>query len=311
MPSITTVLRAVAPNINPVFLAASKGAPAILAEFGIVSLNAQAQVIAQCAHESGGYRRFEENLNFSADGLMRNWPKKFPTRALADQMAHNPRAIANYAYNGRMGNRPGSNDGWEYRGSGPLQHTGASEFDRVVRRTGLPVRANPALLRDPRQAETMWRAACSFIADRGVLPPADRGDTRTATRIINGGQNGIADRMLLVARATAAMQGRAIEADARDTSVVVVGPKTSTEQADDATRRAKTATNTAVASGPTTGGASKTQTDWSGAIIIGITAALLVGFIAILLWRHAKRRHAAVEDMHLQSLASRAEIETV
>lgn len=309
MPSIITVLRAVAPNIDPTFLAGSIKAPAIMAEYGITSPSAQAQFIAQMAHESGGYRRFEENLNYSAARLCQVWPKRFPSLAVATPMAGNPRALANSVYNGRMGNQPGSNDGWNYRGSGPLQHTGKSEFDRVVRRTGLPVVASPALLRDPRQAEAMWRAGCSYMLDRGVLPAANRGDTDEATLKINGGYNGLADRKVLVARTTAAMQGKALEiVVVKEAPVVVVGPKTATEQADDATRRATTVAKTAVPSGVGTGGTSKTQTDWTGAIIVGITVALVVGVVAIALWRRAKAKRATVEADQLRALASRAEL---
>jgi putative chitinase len=88
-----------------------------------------AAFLAQCGHESGGWTVFEENLNYSAKGLMGIFKKYFPTEDIANQYARQPQKIANRVYANRMGNGDeASNDGWTYRGRGPIQLTGRSNY---------------------------------------------------------------------------------------------------------------------------------------------------------------------------------------
>ena len=88
-----------------------------------------AAFLAQCGHESGGWTVFEENLNYSAQGLVGIFKKYFPTLEAAQPYARKPQMIANRVYGGRMGNGPeSSGDGWKYRGRGPIQLTGKDNY---------------------------------------------------------------------------------------------------------------------------------------------------------------------------------------
>ena len=90
--------------------------------FEITDPSAVQAFIAQCAHESAGFSRFTENLNYSVEGLARTWRSRFANpdgtpNATAYACARNPQKIANAVYNGRMGNQPNSNDGWNVTSS--------------------------------------------------------------------------------------------------------------------------------------------------------------------------------------------------
>lgn len=145
-----------------------------------------ADFLAQTAHESAGYTRFSENMNYSAKRITEVWPSRFPTLASATPYANNPRALANKVYNGRMGNREGTDDGWNNRGGGMLQHTGASEYDLLKARLGY----SPDDVRDPAKSVV---AALDFYQRRGAFAYVHRGDTTGARRAVNGGTIGLDD----------------------------------------------------------------------------------------------------------------------
>jgi len=73
-------------------------------KYDINNAKRQAAFIGQCSHESGNFKTLQENLNYSAEGLMKTWPSRFPTKEVADQYARQPAKIAGKVYNGRMGN---------------------------------------------------------------------------------------------------------------------------------------------------------------------------------------------------------------
>jgi putative chitinase len=86
-----------------------------------------AHFLGQCEHETGGFRVWEENLNYSSVGLLKTFPKYFKNKEEADLFQSKPQAIANRVYGGRMGN-DAENDGWFYRGRGAIQLTGKSNY---------------------------------------------------------------------------------------------------------------------------------------------------------------------------------------
>src|SRR5688572_5216436 len=99
-----------------------------LARGGIDTPLRRAHFLAQVAHESGGFKRLVENLNYSADALVRTWPSRFDA-ATAKQYARQPERIANKVYAGRLGNGDEtSGDGWRYRGRGYIQLTGQVNY---------------------------------------------------------------------------------------------------------------------------------------------------------------------------------------
>ncbi len=315
MPTITAVLKTVAPSANAAFIVASGNAGAIMEEFGITSPNAQAQLIGHMAVECAGFRTFAESLNYSAARLTQVWPSRFRSIADASPYAKNPQRLANKVYNGRMGNRPNSDDGWNYRGSGGLQHTGRSEFERVNRRTGLDVVNVPDRLRDVASAEVMWRAACSYFVDRGCIAPADKAETEAVCKKVNGGLTGLSDRKIMVTRATHALMGLTIMA----------ADKTTHEEADDTKRKAQIATGAAPAGAASGAGttdqatapksgttvpadqpkAPAPSTDHTAAIIVGVVIFVLVGLVAIAFWRKHFAKVAEIETTQLQAKQDR------
>lgn len=160
---------------------------AVARDYGITdSAERLADFLAQTAHESAGYTGFSENMNYSAKRIREVWPSRFPTIAAATPYANNPRALANQVYNGRMGNRPSTDDGWNNRGGGMLQHTGAGEYDLLKARLGY----SPDDVRDPAKSVV---AALDFYQRRGVFAFVDKADAAGARRAVNGGVLGLDD----------------------------------------------------------------------------------------------------------------------
>lgn len=151
-----------------------------------------AAFIAQTAHESGGYTRLTENLNYSAEALMRVWPKRFPTKKIADAFARQPELIANQVYSGRMGNGPvQSGDGWRYIGRGLKQLTGKDNYARCSKALSVNLVEDPELLLKPMIAA---QSAAWFWSANNCGPLADAGEFELLTKRINGGLIGLADR---------------------------------------------------------------------------------------------------------------------
>jgi putative chitinase len=152
--------------------------------------------LCQVHHESCGFTRLEEGLSYSADRLIQVWPNRF-NEINAQKYARNPKALACKVYGGRMGNASEpSTDGWEYRGSGLLQHTGKFEHDRIKKACGL----SGSELRDPKNVVSIVKAAASYISYRGVSEALKCGDIVTTTKKINGGLVGLKDRRILYIR---------------------------------------------------------------------------------------------------------------
>jgi putative chitinase len=146
--------------------------------------------LAQALHETGGLRILVENLNYSAPRLMQVWPSRFKTLEDAKTVEHNPRALANRVYGGRMGNVD-ANDGWRYIGRGLLQLTGRSSYARVGAALGLDLVGFPTLALEPenalRVAGVEWVASLCNSA-------ADADNIEQVTRLVNGGLIGLAER---------------------------------------------------------------------------------------------------------------------
>ena len=172
-----------------VWLSAVKSAGA---EFQINTPKQEAAFIAQTAHESGGYTRLVENLNYSAEALMRVWPRRFPSKPIADAFARKPELIANQVYSNRMGNGPvQTGEGWKYIGRGLKQLTGKDNYTRCGKALGIDLVENPELLLKPmfaaHSAGWFWK-----INNCGALADADQFEL--LTKRINGGLIGLADR---------------------------------------------------------------------------------------------------------------------
>ncbi|WP_374981736.1 glycoside hydrolase family 19 protein [Pseudomonas solani] len=180
-----------------------------LPRFSVTTPTRQSAFLAQCAHESAGFSRFAENLNYSAAGLAATWPGRFrgadgQPNALALAYQRRPAVIANYVYANRMGNGDEeSGDGWRFRGRGLLQITGRGMYQRCGEALGLPLLEQPDLLLQPEQA---LLSAAWFWQSNGLNALADAGDFEAITRRINGGLNGLAERKALWLKAREALE---------------------------------------------------------------------------------------------------------
>lgn len=149
--------------------------------------------LSQCAHESGDFKFTKENLNYRWESLRRVFPKYFPNDALAKQYARQPEKIANRVYANRMGNGPeSSGDGWRYRGRGVIQLTGRNNYQAFANDNGM------ALSEVSDYLETFEGAAKSafWYWDKNKLNRfADDVDLEGLTKAINGGYNGLQDRI--------------------------------------------------------------------------------------------------------------------
>lgn len=160
-----------------------------------------AHFFGQTAHETGGFRLFTENLNYSAKGLQTTFGKYFPDN-LEDSYARQPIKIASRVYANRMGNGDeASQDGWNYRGRGALQLTGKSNYKAFSDYLKKPeIMTNPDLV----ATEFAFESALFFFDNNKLWSICDKGvndDTITAlTKRINGGYNGLDDRESLTRR---------------------------------------------------------------------------------------------------------------
>jgi putative chitinase len=164
----------------------------LLPDYEINTPNRVAAFLAQCAHESGGFKALKENLNYQAASLCRVFPKYFPNMDIANQYAHNQEAIANRVYGGRMGNGPeATGDGFKYCGRGLIQLTGKQNYTKFAESIDTPIEDIPEFLGT---FEGAIQSACWFWETNNLNQYADSGDILTMTKRINGGTIGLEDR---------------------------------------------------------------------------------------------------------------------
>jgi putative chitinase len=154
-----------------------------------------AHFLAQCGHESGGFKAVQENLNYSADGLKRIFPKYFPGN-LSESYSRQPQKIASRVYGGRMGNGVESTgEGFKFRGRGYIQLTGKDNYTSFGRAINEDVISNPDLV----STKYPLLSAAWFFSKNGLHKMADEGATDAVvtkiTKRVNGGTIGLADRI--------------------------------------------------------------------------------------------------------------------
>ena len=154
-----------------------------------------AHFFAQTSHETGGFKAFSENLNYSAQGLQGIFGKYFPG-TLEESYARQPEKIANRVYASRMGNGDeASGDGWKYRGRGALQLTGKANYEAFAKYLGTnEVMENPDLV----ATKFAFESAMFFFERNKLWAICDQGINDAAilalTKRINGGTHGLEDR---------------------------------------------------------------------------------------------------------------------
>ena len=169
----------------------------VFAKYDISTPQRQACFIGQCSHESGNFKTLQENLNYSAEGLMKTWPSRFPTKEVADQYARQPAKIAGKVYNGRLGNA-NEEEASKFLGRGLIQLTGKENYEHCGSSLGVDLLSNPDWLLNPKYATL---SAGWFWNKKGLNSLADASDLETMTKRINGGLHGLDDRKAKIAKA--------------------------------------------------------------------------------------------------------------
>jgi putative chitinase len=170
--------------------------PDTAAKFQINTPLRLAHFLAQCGHESGGFKATQENLNYSAKGLAGIFKKYFPTEAAAAPYARNPQKIASKVYGGRMGNGPEpTGDGFKFRGRGYIQLTGKDNYTAFGKAINEDMTANP----DKVATHYALLSAAWFFSKNGLHRMADEGASDLVvtkiTKRVNGGTIGLPDRI--------------------------------------------------------------------------------------------------------------------
>ncbi len=169
--------------------------PLIIEKFGIDGPLRLSHFLSQCAHESGNFKFVKENLNYSADGLRKIFPKYFTTIEAANKYARQPEKIANKVYGNRMGNGDeASGDGFKFRGRGYIQLTGKDNYAAFDKFVDDDIMANPDLV----ATKYPLTSAAFFFHKNKLWDVCDRGHSDdvvlAVTKRVNGGTHGLADR---------------------------------------------------------------------------------------------------------------------
>jgi putative chitinase len=183
-----------------------------LPKYGITTDKRIAAFVSQCAHESMDFNALKENLNYREETLLKVFPRYFgPGKRNPAEYARNPEKLANYVYmdenrTSKLGNtQPG--DGAKFIGRGLKALTGRDNYTRFAKDYDItPEEAAEWLeTKEGALASALW-----FWKTKGLNEVADAepGDVVRITKIINGGNIGLADRQARYARAMAAMGGK-------------------------------------------------------------------------------------------------------
>ena len=169
--------------------------PSTAVKFNITNTLRLAHFLAQCGHESAGFRLTQENLGYSAAQLPKMWPSLFNTTNAA-QYAMKPEMIANRAYGNRMGNGPeSSGDGWKFRGRGYIQLTGKHNYTAFDKFVDDDILSFPELVAN----KYPLMSAAFFFNTNNLWAICDQGATdavvTSVTKRVNGGTIGLADRL--------------------------------------------------------------------------------------------------------------------
>lgn len=169
--------------------------PETAAKFNITTPLRLAHFLAQCGHESGGFKAVSENLNYSADGLKKIFGKYFPGN-LNESYARQPEKIAARVYASRMGNGDeASKEGFKFRGRGYIQLTGKNNYANFSKFIGEDCITNPELV----ATKYPLASAAFFFNSNKLWTICDKGaDDATVTAVtkrVNGGTIGLADRL--------------------------------------------------------------------------------------------------------------------
>jgi putative chitinase len=187
-------IKAVCPNADhDIIEAIVTAAPVSLPKAGLNDPIRLAHFIAQIATETGGLRRLDEDLNYTAARLVKVFPRRFKSVTGAQPYVRNPEKLANFVYGGRNGNKePG--DGFRYRGSGLIQLTGRGNFDAVGNLVGMNLVDNPELARHADSALEIALGYWTKHKINSVAGTASDDAVKAVTKLINPALQGLDDR---------------------------------------------------------------------------------------------------------------------
>jgi putative chitinase len=184
----------------------------MLPKYGITTDRRIAGFISQCAHESSDFRVLQENLNYKEATLLKVFPRYFgPGKENPAEYAGKPEKIANYVYMDKNRSKAGAlgnvkdGDGWLFSGKGLKQCTGRSNVSAFGKTVGMTAEEAAVYLLTKKGA---LESALWFWGSRNLNDVADTGDVVKLTKIINGGDIGLADRQARYAKAMAALGGK-------------------------------------------------------------------------------------------------------
>ena len=197
----------------------------IFPKYEINTVERIAGFIAQCAHESNNFRSLEENLNYSEDALLRVFGRYFgkAPKASASEYARNPEMIANRVYNDefrkyKMGNtQPG--DGWMFRGRGLKQLTGRENYTKFGKSVKMSAEQAAEYVATEKGAV---ESACWFWNNKKLNAIADTGNIKKLTKVINGGDIGLADRTSRYDSAIEILGGKSVSKKSKSSKVEYV-----------------------------------------------------------------------------------------
>lgn len=183
----------------------------MLPKYGITTDKRIAAFVSQCAHESMDFRVLEEALSYKTETLLKVFPRYFgPGKENPDEYARNPQKLANYVYMDKNRSKAGAlgnvkeNDGWAMRGKGLKQVTGRANHEAFGKTVGMTAEEAAAYLLTKKGA---LESALWFWGSRNLNEVADTGDVVRLTKIINGGDIGLADRQARYTKALAILGG--------------------------------------------------------------------------------------------------------
>jgi putative chitinase len=196
-------LTQLAPQARPEYLQTFADADTVLAKHGINDNGLRlAHFMAQVLHETGGLKILTESMNYKPDALIALFSRGRISIADAQRLgrtdAHpaDQRGIANILYGGAFGKAQLGNtepdDGWNFRGTGLLQMTGRDSRTRIGEKLDVDLlNIPPDNAIDPR---FLLQIAAEEWNEKGCNVPADADNVNRVTKLINGGNIGLAER---------------------------------------------------------------------------------------------------------------------
>lgn len=171
--------------------------------YGITTKERLAAFLANTLHETSGYTKLRESLDYTATRLLVVFPARITNSAHAQRLIEKGQtAIGDAIYGGRYGNGQNNGDGYRYRGGGLMHTTFKDNYKMTGRRINVDLLNHPEKIAEP---ETAVKAAMDYWQSRQCNLPADRGDIEGVRLLVNGGSNGLAEVKKLYASALKAL----------------------------------------------------------------------------------------------------------